>query len=363
MLFDAIPLAALVPKTDVLLRRPGGIFVPYHALNTTAARGTAFRSALAAAVSLDVLEMGPGVFNTDATLLGNAIATGVTIQGSGIDVTTIETGMTTAHDNTLCLLDVADNVTIQDLTIHPTINNGTSYQLPLGRLRSGTCLNVVLRRVKIYAPNGSDGWYTWTNGSQVSVYLYDCIIQTAYDCLVNLSSNPGDTAYAENCYFESTGTGWTGTIGLGDQGYANNIVNKAGTMEFRRCRFKTRNDASGNVQTLACWNLQNDATTTFNDCEFDVVATNGVVSDLYRASAGTGGFIVSDGKGSGTAGIITTTGGNVTWNGNRVHPMTTTQRNALGATSLRAGLLIYDTTTNKMNVYNGSAWEVVTSAV
>ena len=39
--------------------------------------------------------------------------------------------------------------------------------------------------------------------------------------------------------------------------------------------------------------------------------------------------------------------------------MTTTQRDAI--TSPDAGLIIYNTTSNKLNFYNGSAWEVVTS--
>lgn len=40
--------------------------------------------------------------------------------------------------------------------------------------------------------------------------------------------------------------------------------------------------------------------------------------------------------------------------------MTTVQRDAISAPA--TGLLIYNTTTNKLNFYNGSAWEVVTSA-
>lgn len=39
---------------------------------------------------------------------------------------------------------------------------------------------------------------------------------------------------------------------------------------------------------------------------------------------------------------------------------TTTARNAL--TGVPTGLVIYNTTTNKLNFYNGSAWEAVTSA-
>ena len=39
---------------------------------------------------------------------------------------------------------------------------------------------------------------------------------------------------------------------------------------------------------------------------------------------------------------------------------TTTQRDAVA--SPVAGLAVYNTTTNKLNFYNGSAWEAVTSA-
>lgn len=37
---------------------------------------------------------------------------------------------------------------------------------------------------------------------------------------------------------------------------------------------------------------------------------------------------------------------------------TTAERDALTA---KAGLFVYNTTTNKLNFYNGTAWEVVTS--
>lgn len=46
----------------------------------------------------------------------------------------------------------------------------------------------------------------------------------------------------------------------------------------------------------------------------------------------------------------------------RMAGMTTTARDALGAADKVAGSIIYNTTTNKLNFYNGSAWEVVTSA-
>lgn len=42
--------------------------------------------------------------------------------------------------------------------------------------------------------------------------------------------------------------------------------------------------------------------------------------------------------------------------------MTTTQRDALAAADRPEGLLIYNTTTHKLNVRVAAAWEVVTSA-
>ena len=40
--------------------------------------------------------------------------------------------------------------------------------------------------------------------------------------------------------------------------------------------------------------------------------------------------------------------------------MTTTQRDAISSPA--TGLMIYNTSTNKLNFYNGTAWEAVTSA-
>lgn len=47
---------------------------------------------------------------------------------------------------------------------------------------------------------------------------------------------------------------------------------------------------------------------------------------------------------------------------NAIPKLTTTARDALTGTDLYAGLLIYNTTTNKLNLRVAAAWEVVTSA-
>lgn len=46
--------------------------------------------------------------------------------------------------------------------------------------------------------------------------------------------------------------------------------------------------------------------------------------------------------------------------GIRPPKLTTAERDALA--EVEAGAVIYNTTTNKLNFYNGSAWEAVTSA-
>lgn len=46
--------------------------------------------------------------------------------------------------------------------------------------------------------------------------------------------------------------------------------------------------------------------------------------------------------------------------GLRLPLCTTTQRDAIASPG--AGLMVYNSTTNKLNFYNGSAWEAVTSA-
>lgn len=47
---------------------------------------------------------------------------------------------------------------------------------------------------------------------------------------------------------------------------------------------------------------------------------------------------------------------------NAIPKLTTAQRDALTGTNLYTGLLIYNTTTNKLNVRVAAAWEVITSA-
>lgn len=47
---------------------------------------------------------------------------------------------------------------------------------------------------------------------------------------------------------------------------------------------------------------------------------------------------------------------------NAIPKITTTARNALADDDLYAGLVIFNTSTSKLNFYTGAGWEAVTSA-
>jgi len=47
---------------------------------------------------------------------------------------------------------------------------------------------------------------------------------------------------------------------------------------------------------------------------------------------------------------------------NVIPKMSTTQRDALASPNVYPGLIIYNTTTNKLNVRTSSTWEAITSA-
>jgi len=84
---------------------------------------------------------------------------------------------------------------------------------------------------------------------------------------------------------------------------------------------------------------------------------NGATAEGERMRITEGGALaVGTGTDVPSAGLIL--GG--TTKGLRLNVLTTTQRDAISSPA--EGLLIYNTTTNKLNFYNGTGWEAVTSA-
>ena len=97
----------------------------------------------------------------------------------------------------------------------------------------------------------------------------------------------------------------------------------------------------------------NDAISSITATPFSF-ANDAPTNSFYMLTSGTVGFGTSTPSEKALLDLTSTTKGFLP------PRMTTTQRDAI--TSVPAGLMIYNTSTNKMNFYNGSAWEAVTSA-
>ena len=97
----------------------------------------------------------------------------------------------------------------------------------------------------------------------------------------------------------------------------------------------------------------NDAINSITATPFSF-ANDAPTNSFYMLTSGTVGFGTSTPSEKALLDLTSTTKGFLP------PRMTTGQRDAI--TSVPAGLTIYNTTTNKLNIYNGSAWEAVTSA-
>lgn len=100
---------------------------------------------------------------------------------------------------------------------------------------------------------------------------------------------------------------------------------------------------------------------TFDISGAPVAGANATITNSYafRVAAGASLFSGSVGIGSAPAASAALTVTSTT-QGFLPPRVTTTERNAIASPA--AGLIVYNSTTNKINVYTGAAWEVVTSA-
>ena len=111
---------------------------------------------------------------------------------------------------------------------------------------------------------------------------------------------------------------------------------------------------AGNVQQAVAIGAWDGAATTDAYMAFGTRGSNTVAERMRITSAGN----VLVGTDTDLASSILTMGS--TTKGFLPPRMTTTQRDDIGSTA--TGLVVYNTTTDKLNVYTGSAWEAVTSA-
>jgi len=124
-----------------------------------------------------------------------------------------------------------------------------------------------------------------------------------------------------------------------------NVIANSNTTNFRVMRFGNKNNRF-EIQRL------NDASNSILGTPFSL-ANNAPDYAFYMLTSGTVGFGTSTPSEKALLDLTSTTKGFLP------PRMTTVQRDAI--TSVPAGLMIYNTTTNKLNVYT-TAWEAVTSA-
>jgi hypothetical protein len=143
----------------------------------------------------------------------------------------------------------------------------------------------------------------------------------------------------------------TGTEGAYFRGIGNfeawvHVTAQSNTSGLRAMRFGNRSNRFS-IQRLT----DNEASITATPFSF---ANDAPTNAFYMVTSGTVGFGTSTPSEKALLDLTSTTKGFLP------PRMTTANRDAI--TSVPAGLMIYNTSTNKLNFYNGSAWEAVTSA-
>lgn len=229
-----------------------------------------------------------------------------------------------------------ENTTAENLIVDGSVGIGTTAPAALLSIGSGNFFQVSSTgEVRTIAGSASAPSYSFTADTDTGMY----------------------NSAANTLTFTVGGTDkvFVDTTGLGVGGVASYRFDAIGTAADLRGRIYT-----SAVHGSARWLFQNDA-------QQWGLSVDGSKNDAFIISdfSGAAGDIFSVTK-AGNVGIGTTPNASAlldvssTTKGFLPPRMTTTQRGAI--TTPPAGLMIYNTTTNKLNFYNGTAWEVVTSA-
>ena len=145
-----------------------------------------------------------------------------------------------------------------------------------------------------------------------------------------------------------------GNVGIGTTGPASPLEINHATAAYIDLENTTTQTASGikftNVGTLK-WTLKKDYINSEHNLVFQDASSNNV---LFLQEGGNVGIGTTSPNAVSLLDVTSTTKGFLP------PRMTTVQRDAISTPP--AGLMIYNTTTNKLNFYNGTAWEAVTSA-
>lgn len=159
--------------------------------------------------------------------------------------------------------------------------------------------------------------------------------------------------------FTLTGAADTGVTASTEQTDA--YLNLARTVTFATGALTTQRAVRIAAPTYAFAGASTITTAvTFDISGAPIAGTNATITNSYAFRVASGASLFSGSVGVGGApaasAALTVTS---TTQGFLPPRMTSTQRDAIA--SPVAGLVIYNSTTNKLNFYNGSAWEAVTS--
>ena len=185
-----------------LMRSSGETNAYGDGATTNVQRGTALKTALLAAQSGDILLLGPGIFDIEASPidLSKTNATEVTLHGSGRDITRIESDEILLPSNFIVV--PGNNTVISNLSIAGTATGGV-YQGPLGvQGGSKVAANVLVESVALSAE--SDCVHLLSVGF-VSIRLVNCKLDSKYDC-VQLLDTGTKIIDLVNCNLTATGS-------------------------------------------------------------------------------------------------------------------------------------------------------------
>lgn len=241
-------------------------------------------AAIAAASPGDVLLIGPGKFDESVVL-----PTGVSVYGSGIDVTTIG-GVATARRVVL-----GTNTIVADLTVDGAHGANSTPNFPIGNAATDASAftSAYVFRCKILG--NSDGFY-FAKAGTTGLQAFDCIVSTTYDCIY---VDPVVTGTFEfyNCQFFVTG-------GAGGDLEDRGINAGGGTTRF----YGGKITITGSTVTAVAAACFNSATTVELYNVRTNISSSGTALDLRQASSATlaiSNVTRSDGAALATSGTIT----------------------------------------------------------
>jgi hypothetical protein len=298
-LLSVTPLA--VPAGEISLLRHGIIIQTFDpASETDVDRGTALRTALAAAQDNDEILLGAYTFDMGGTSHVE-FPDRVTVTGAGKELTKITSSCPQSVDGA-ATFTLNNETAIQDCWLEGSLQNGL-YQ-PLVGMQGGPTEDVTayLRSVKI--TGDSDGIFVWTGSLYTyTIYGYDCDITTNYDAVAVLGS--GANPQTVKLYNSTITVGQPDPINA----HVSNGVNaRSGMVGLYNCTVTATGD-SHSLQTTGVWTWNQGSAEVVNTT-FHVSAGSGSVDDLRIQNATS--ITVTGGAGSGPDGEYISTQHNET---------------------------------------------------